>query len=314
MSLSQHLRLKQVRLGLERIVPDVRRRTLGPVLAPAPAGMPPWVRGTVGMALDYAIRFELKRLCPWATEGGPWAAELALRSRRAGSAPELVGHWPVDARAFLREYVRLGAMPDAVRDQLFRHTLRLARLEAIYRAPLAIPDLDEPCDREVDELSRLFALVPFAQLTDHTTVILNPSFAWLTEAIDGADADLVTGTRLVDFTTEATVSKDKLLQVLGYFLLARAARDDGAPLPHLDSVEVYLARRAEFVTYDAVEITALPAFAEVESWFLKEVVKADAPRNVERRARWLATQRRGPKRAPGLANVPPRGTRLRKKP
>ena len=160
------------------------------------------------------------------------------------------------------------------------HALRLAKLDVIYRAGILDATFETADTDDADELVRLLAVVPFAELIDSTVMMLNPTFGEASTIVGGADADLIVRTTLVDFKTtkEAITDPSYLDQLLGYFLLARYARRKDVTFPTIERVALYFSRCAHLWTHDVSLWTACAGFEELESWFFdhaKEVFQQD---------------------------------------
>lgn len=272
------------------------------------------VPALIGTAFDYAARIELARHCTHAVQG-PWVAEMAtglLEKRLPGLSylPALTKA-VADARSWADTYARRGT--GAARDPatVAEHALRLARIDVVYRAGYLAPELlADPAAAEISEMIELLARLPIERLAHDSRVLLNPTFGWCSAAVGGADADIITGDRLIDFKTTSSgrVERDMLRQLVGYYLLARAAAEDGLDVPPIASLEIYFARFGHFRVIDTTELLAHPDFNSTERWFREEVMQIGGRFARLVRADWLRrTQRqpqaatRGPKKARGRA-------------
>jgi len=148
-----------------------------------------------------------------------------------------------DARMSLNSYVAAPQPTAGAREDMAKHALRLARLDAYIRAGYLDPEPEKIEPGDLPDLQSLLEIVPWQDLVSPTTLWLNPTFGRHSRRVGGADADLITGDRLLDFkaTTKTSLQAD-LRQVLGYFILARAARLDDPTFPEVTTVGIYYAR------------------------------------------------------------------------
>jgi hypothetical protein len=311
MSLTRWIRVREVAERLDAIIPEYVPKLAVPIAIPRRSNSP----SIIGTAFDYLTRFELQRRCPHARRGA-WVAEhtvalLGLESTEFRRARAIVKK----ARVLVEQFARTRQPTHADRRKVATAAARLARLDTFYRAGYSGDALFEaPMGREVDELLALLNQTPFDRLVDTSFVALNPTFGWCSAAVQGADADIITGTRLVDLktTTAPRLERETVRQLVGYFLLARSARADGADIPELRSLEVYFARYATFRTFDTARIVSQPAFEAVEEWFRKCVMRVDHPFTRFLREQWIGTVR--PPKVRGVLRVrePARDRRQRR--
>lgn len=245
----------------------------------------------IGTAFDYLIRFELQRLAPHAVVY-PWVAEsvprLIWRQTDSGSvgrdllfdvepsaylSPQEVARAMRqildDAKSTLHEYIPL-AMPGlSIRSRLAAHTIRLAKMDSVYRALRLEPQFQEADPDDVEELLELLTLVPFDQLLDPGTMLLNPHFDETSSLVGGADTDLVTGDLLVDFkTTQKTdIEGHWLDQLFGYFLLARKHQRSRTTFPEIRRAGIYCSRHGYLWAFPVSLWVEHIEFPEIEEWF-----------------------------------------------
>jgi hypothetical protein len=95
--------------------------------------------------------------------------------------------------------------------------------------------------REVVDLLEI--ATPLWELSDRKPLLLNPTFGRMSQAVGGADADLIAGDALVEIKTtrHARMERDHVRQLIGYVALARACGRAGR-LPRLRAVAVYFSR------------------------------------------------------------------------
>ncbi|RUO92278.1 hypothetical protein D7Y11_15450 [Corallococcus sp. AB018] len=161
--------------------------------------------------------------------------------------------------------------------------LALSALDLACRAPFNSYTWDEDFarvdPREVDEVRRMLEHAPLDEFTTSGTIFLNPTFGRYSRAVGGADADLIVDGTLFEIKTtqEARVTLEHLRQLCGYFLLARATRQDDPRFPLISSLGIYFARYAFTWRIPVEVLTSHPAFAETEVWFFQQVMGGRAP-------------------------------------
>ncbi|WP_412030511.1 hypothetical protein [Deinococcus yunweiensis] len=220
-----------------------------------------------GTAFDYLLRFELQRRHPAiAMHQGWWVAEYALPQ-----AP-----MPRKARLAVTEARQLHAAFVAgmghLKDMALTCTV-LAKFDFIYRAGWTDPDLLRPDVDIAGELLDLLAVVPWTAFTAERRLILNPSFGVASQAVGGADADVVLDGCLIDVktTVKAEMSLDQLRQLVGYAVLAHLdAMYVLGPGPMsnyagsgVQQVGVYYARHGALGRFDLLDIVPPAAWGGV---------------------------------------------------
>jgi len=132
------------------------------------------------------------------------------------------------------------------------HSLRLAKLDAIFRRGFFDPALGSVDTLDVQDLLGLWKVIPFdgpMSVCLGDDVWLNPTFGRFSTGIGGADADVVASTMLIDVKTSIHPDiRQYADQLVGYAMLAQAYRAEEAPnFPAVESVGVYLARQGTLV-------------------------------------------------------------------
>ncbi|MBE7480633.1 MAG: hypothetical protein HS104_11710 [Polyangiaceae bacterium] len=296
MSLLDFVNLPDVKQELNRILPDYQRNQRV-VRIVEPRNDDGGIRRTIGTAFDYAFRIELERRIgrvqqkSWVAEAGlanlkrrarvsPTLARILRaaglpyrRTRRLGPTIRKVEAAIRDARAFTKRYVRNPSPRSPTKLKLAAHAFRLARLDAIYRAGRHDKLFVKPKASDLEEIVTMLDAVPWASFKKRRTC-LNPTFGEFSQAVGGADADVITGDMLLDIKVkqDAIIDKADIRQVVGYLLLARAARRSGAKLPELKTIGIYFARHSHLWTASVAEMVAKSEFAEVEAWFIERVM------------------------------------------
>lgn len=257
----------------------------------------------VGTAFDYALRIELRRAARHAATGraittSRWIAENAafmyahhmddpnLRGR-LGRSQEVAARRAVGAaRVFEAEWLRFARVSRDGRAELAWHAVALAGLDPYYRiGARALPLQLSPAPAAVGQVAALLEVLPIDTLLhEGTPVLLNPSFGEASRDVGGADADLVLGDLLVEVKVdrEAVVERRTVRQLLGYALLARAARRDASHMPEVRRIAVYFARHAHLEVLGAIAGTSEELDAAAD-----ELRRLGRARCRERKDRWL---------------------------
>lgn len=298
MSLTTLIKGAEARARLDAVLPKRFAKLDVPCQVPPRTGSA-GSAGLVGTAFDYAARIELARLCPHACEES-WVAETAIARLRLMGAPRSDLR-PITtsvraARDFAHSYGENAAPQCADRLELAMHALRLARVDLLYRAPLAAnKPLEQPTPEQASEVAELLGHAPLEQLAHPTCVVLNPTFGKWSAAAGGADADLISGSRLIDFKTQSApnINRHDVRQVLAYFLLGRLASESGVALPAIEAIEIYFARYCAFFAIPTDQVVSSPAFPSTAQWFrdlleermrTRAVVRATPTRSGSRRS------------------------------
>lgn len=275
MSLTEFIRRPEVRERIRKLHPDVPRKLGCPLLVKSRSR-----RYTlVGTAFDYLVRFELQRRAPnavcerWIAEyavGGlytrPSTAPPSGHSRPGGKTarqPASRTSWTWTSRrtsngasaaswrrpGCVAEYLGLAHPEPAHQAELAYHAIRLAKLDALVRAWTLPRDFEEASPDDIQDLLALLAVVPFDRLLHPTTLLLNPSFGESSVLVGGADADIISGDRLIEIKTTMydEVKVSYLDQLLGYLLLSRRQRLIDPSFPKIGRLGLYYARHGTTV-------------------------------------------------------------------
>jgi len=236
----------------------------------------------VGTAFDYLFRFEVQRRNPSA-KTQDWVAANAVELLKPVDLGDSVAirEWPgvedvealsAEADGLLNEAKTAHKLYLGVRDpsqaqiaQMALHALRLAKLDVIFRAGIVDPSLRSADPLDVQDLVLLCKTIPFEgpmSVCLDNRVWLNPTFGRYSAGIQGADADVVASSTLIDIKT--TINPDvrpHLAQVIGYAMLAEAYRSNEDPaFPLLESVGIYFARQGRLVSLPMKPVRESPDF------------------------------------------------------
>jgi hypothetical protein len=241
----------------------------------------------VGTAFDYILRFELKRRAPYARDG-MWTAEatyvlvsnlhlspnLRQQVQASGLKEDALVEFCDDVVSEAKEvYSTFVKTPSPTPTQLAiiaGHAIRLARLDPIFRTRrIDETFVEDPDPADVEDLMELLAVVPFEDLMHGTNLLLNPSFGESSRIVSGADVDLISGDRLIDFKTTKKTAMEVLYldQIFGWFLLARRERRLNSKFPEVNKLGLYFCRHGHLWLREASEWTSKPGFQQLEEWF-----------------------------------------------
>ncbi|HEY3355468.1 MAG TPA: hypothetical protein VGQ83_19615 [Polyangia bacterium] len=306
-SLARLLPDDDIKLGMRLRIPP--RRNSGPL---------------VGTAYDYMVRFELERQHPnaltrrWVAEGAVETvapiAGLGIFEIRAGNGEirasvdgEVAARWVTvvrSARKAHKAYVADPAPSAEARRSLACHALRLARIDTFVRAEYVDvdPSRVEPADAE--DVLELLEATPFDRLGSRDLLWLNPTFGDQSTRVGGADADIISGTSLLDLKTVKTPTpRGDLRQLLAYLFLARAARATDPSFPAIVTIGIYYSRQCQPWLLPVHGFTQMTEFSDVEHEFF-ERAETLFPRPLEHKGRRPPARPNG-----GTAGDSPKPTR-----
>lgn len=224
----------------------------------------------VGTAFDYLVRFGLAHRFP--TEERHTVAELgAGTGEHLGmSTGEVVDNMELVHEAL--EATREGTAGPNVDDETARAVLTLAAFTTFWRSgrPEAIEA--EPTADEIDELRRLFDLIPWSEFEPKNRLFLNPVFGEGSLLVSGADADLVVDDMVVEVKTVKTPKfLETTRQAVCYALLAnRFGLNQEEEPAGIARIGAYLSRSGTLLTADLDDCIDPEQHGEVLDILLKE--------------------------------------------
>src|SRR5262249_19500688 len=177
----------------------------------------------------------------------------------------------VNAKVTVDAFLKVKTPTATVQAELAAHTIRLAKLDSVYRAGRLEPGFEEASPEDVQDLVGLLAIVPFDDLLHDKVLLLNPTFGQASHLVGGADTDLIAGDLLVDFKTTKSGEIDvaNLDQILGYLLLARKQRSVAPAFPMINRLGLYFCRHGYLWSLEASTWTSNPEFPGIEQWFFQ---------------------------------------------
>lgn len=270
MSLTTLLEHTDVRARLNLLLPPRERLPAIEPLVPSGRGNP----GRVGTAFDYAFRYETLRRYPNARPRA-LVAEAAVELMEARRLPEASDcrHALEIALKIVSKHATRKSVTPKQHEELATSAIRLAQLDAYYRSgrpPEDILWLQEDYMEEVADILELLNHVPWEKLPPGERIDLNPVFGDFSHAVGGADADVIWDGHLLDLKTTKhnTLDAGKLHQLVGYYILARAARQAGQDIPEITHVGLYFARHAQLWTMPTRLLHVHPTFEDTATWLI----------------------------------------------
>lgn len=250
----------------------------------------------MGIAFDYAMRFELKHRVLFAHEH-TWIAGDALRAlqflekkfhsslsantlRAIRRLRSVTPTWIQEAQSFGRNYCLIHNPKLEHLKTLARHSIRLGYLDRlVYESRTLNPNsgsadalLLDPFETGEshgmeEEIIAMVELIPHDTFEHRSPLLLNVHFGEVSRLVGGARADLIAGNTLFDIKAakHAVVTQDMMRQVLAYWMVARKAKDQGMNhLPDVDTLGIYLARHGRIWTLKATPMLAHPNYPAAE--------------------------------------------------
>lgn len=211
---------------------------------------------TVGTAFDYLLRWWLKSRFASARDSNQWIAELALYYFDPASPQYQAAVLAVkDAKRQLARFLRTGRPTTG----LCTAALRVAKLDPIFRAPVAPDSIDFTVSRDdIIDLTQLLSAVPTGTLLPKKTCLLNPTFR-MSRLVGGADVDLVIDDLMLDVKTtkDSKCWRAFLNQLVGYYLLYLLGgfAIEGRQ-PTIRTLGIYFARQGHLQVWHVTDIAS----------------------------------------------------------
>jgi len=226
----------------------------------------------VGTAFDYLMRFYLKKLNPnavtqkWVAEAAVSIAEKAFNIVQGVTLTDKVNSIIAEAKNNYKDYLKTGKMDEA----LMRSAVKLAQVDAIYRAKYVDENMGLVEDKDIEDLKKLISLVDPKLFKAKSVCMLNPTFGEASCLVGGADADLIIDNRLVDIKTtkELKLERKDLNQIIGYYILYKINGIDNAPTTiDIDRIGIYSSRYGQLFTLPIKEIIDEKNLPKFIKWF-----------------------------------------------
>jgi hypothetical protein len=212
----------------------------------------------IGIAFDYLLRSELKRLHPTSIENELIAeTSISLVSQYV----ELNGYYPAKNKQIgqkelllmknvAESYKQMRAVfieDGVLTDDFIEATIKFARMDAIYNL------ISEEFKKSSDP------------------ILLDPTFGEASRKVGGADVDLIRGDTMIDIKTTKEMKLDGYLwsQMVGYLILADEAHSNERILPKIQNFGLYFSRYGCFWKINASYVRENRNYEEVKRKLLK---------------------------------------------
>jgi hypothetical protein len=160
----------------------------------------------------------------------------------------------------------------------------LATLDAFGRSGLVYGDpmtIIEPeiGQEHIDDVMACLEICPWDLFESKGPLLLGPDFGDYARRVNGADADVIAGNRLIEIkcVDSATVKIEYLRQLFGYFLLSELMADDNGPRARVEELCLYFTRHACTYRIDAATLRAMPGFEELKRWVRTHACGVNVP-------------------------------------
>jgi hypothetical protein len=263
MPLTSFLQLPDVRekFRQEFKKPNLKKQTQ-PLAAPQTKNY-----SLIGVAFDYLLRFEIKKLNPQAVSQD-WLAEYGLQYIKQRSSKRLYEQGYL-ALVQAKEHYTQFLTTQIMNDELIKSVLLLAKLEAVVRGVNIQEDFQDINEKDVEDLKGLLAIVKPNDFTTTGAVFLNPTFGWASQLVGGADADVVIDDCLIDIKTikDLVLKRRDFDQVVGYYLLSKLGGiDNASPNPEIKRLGIYFSRYAHLYIMNIEDLFDSTRLPQILSW------------------------------------------------
>ena len=230
----------------------------------------------VGTAFDYLLRFFIKKNNP-SSVTKDWVAENSLLKIEDDSKKHSVVKAIIsDAKEEYQRYLSEGV----ITDELLSVTLKLAKIDSIYRSGYFDPDIDKVDSGDIIDLKNLIKIVDINHFKSKNICLLNPTFGKASAMVGGADADIVIDDTLIDIKTTKYFSlKNKdYYQLIGYYILSQIGKIDGEDEKvQINNVAIYFSRHGKLVSFPVRKDNKIFGLSKVDfdnflDWFKKNVL------------------------------------------
>lgn len=222
--------------------------------------------GLSGTAFDYLLRFSLERKFKSFVHSRPWVSETALKHFEEGrftffGNPDDIDFDNIDAviggkndenkkikskfekcKSIYNEFI---TNKININNDILEACLFLSRLDLIARNPFKNKiNLDPEDARDLSDLRQLLQNCNLDHFCPREKIILNPTFGKASELVDGADADLIVDSTLIDIKTtlEIKLTRQFYNQLIGYYILYLIGGIDDHLDSKIENIGIYFAR------------------------------------------------------------------------
>lgn len=223
---------------------------------------------TVGIAIDYLIRFQLKYIFP-KSKSNIWIAEKT----NIESENEF-DKYLNKAKKYYEKFLKDGKISKG----LINSTIDLAKIDTFYRTGgYYYPDTLGNYETDVvKDIYNIIKNIDFKKFNIKKRCILNPNFGAISENIGGADADLIIDNKIIDIKTtkKLEITREMLNQMIGYYFLGKFGKVKGVKdWSTIDEIGFYFSRY-DLLYLFPIDILILPKKrVSFEKWFINKIVK-----------------------------------------
>jgi len=212
MSLTDFMRNKKLNLKFKEIFkcPDFNQEV--PILAKPKTNN----YALIGTAFDYLLRFYISRNSNIENKG--WVCEdIKYLVKFDADLKETTKKIINNAKNEYKKYLDTGL----ISNNIINSVINLAKLDGIIRSGGVLPNSIDINQDDLEDLKKLYSIIPCDFFMTNEKCILNPSFGTASLMVGGADADLIIGDTLIDIKTTINLkfTRSYFLQLIGYYIL-----------------------------------------------------------------------------------------------
>ena len=170
----------------------------------------------IGTAFDYLLRFYISRNS--LVVNNNWICEEVKEfAKYEDDLKEIVEKIINNAKNSFDNYIKTGLLTE----DIIRSVIQLAKLDGIFRSGGLLPNSIDIEQNDIEDLKKLYSIIPHDIFKTNKQCILNPSFGTASLMVGGADADLILGDTLIDIKTTSSLKfpRSYFLQLIGYYIL-----------------------------------------------------------------------------------------------
>ncbi len=211
------------------------------------------------------------------TESRVITGNSALKDKNGNIPPKLIpvlwkqGNALVGkTKSILHKYLK--SRDESWIERLCESSLKLAKLDSIFRAGFVDIPLDDVDQEDVEDLRNLLKIVPWSTLDPYLgqRTLLNPSFRDYSRLMCGADADMIAGSLLIDIKTVKAMDQRKYAaQLVGYGILANKHQQEDNSFPKVTMLGLYYSRFGILQTIQFKDVIRNPSYQEAEQDLLE---------------------------------------------
>lgn len=223
---------------------------------------------TVGIAVDYLIRFKLKYLFPKSITN-TWIAE-----KTNVECKNEFDKYLDKAKKYYKKYLIDGKISKG----LINSSIDLAKIDTFYRTGgYYYPDTLGVYEKNVaEDISNIIENIDLEKFNIKKRCILNPNFGKISENIGGADADLIIDNKIIDIKTtkKLEITREMLNQMIGYYFLGKFGKVKGVKdWASIDEIGFFFSRY-DLLYSLPIDILILPKKKlSFEKWFINKIMK-----------------------------------------